>query len=489
MKKITGISITNEFIRIAEVKIDGESIKSVRLENVPYSKESFKNPEFIKNLKDLIKKEKIYTKGFISLDNRNVIVKDKIVPPIRKEEIFKLIEAEIKDYAIFNHQNVSLGFNVIEKAKDKFKIIWAGAKEDILLNTIKTLKKAGFKTVGVIPSNFALAKFIYTFYEVNSPSLIVDIDKTETTLTFISNGKVLYTYTQDLGIEEATSNEVYTRNNWLGNIVTTVTFIARNRNLSIDKIFLVSQENKVESLVKILGSRLPQQIIPVKLPENINFENEEDYLRMQKSGGMEFSEAVGLTLFAIEGVRDPLFCDISKHILVEKKSIGIKVATTILLLIIINGAALYFYPYINNTLKSLQTNIISTKSKINAVSKFAQQTEAIKNELSELDNSLTAYQTAKKDLEQRAITSALLAEIKAKLPKGVSLTSVSINSNGDINISGSGPSYKAILQYEVNLSDAKYIENASILSMSKNPASNATFNMVANIKGVNHEKK
>ena len=489
MKKSTGISITRDFIRITEADIESGSVKALHFFEIPFSEEKLKDAKFLKNIASIVKKERIYNRAFISLSNKDVIVKDKTVPPIKKEEIFKLIEAEIKDYAIFNHQNVSLGFNVIEKAKDKTKIIWAGTKEETLLNVIKSFKKAGIKTVGVVPSNFAIGKFVSTFYEKESPIVIVNVDSAETTLTFMEKGEVLYTYNQDLGLNDIKSDDSSLKNNWLGNILTTITFVARNRSLTIQNVFIMSQQDETDMLINLLNTRLSYPITPLKIPENITFKNEEDYLAVQSNGGAKFAEAVGLALFGKNGVKDPLFCDISKHVLIEKKSMRVKITATILLLILINGAAFYFYPFINNTLRNLQQNITDTDKKIEIASRAAQQTEKIKNELSAVNGTLSQYETVKSDLKNRVITSYLLAELKSKLPQGVHINSASVSKDGDISISGTGPSYKAILYYEINLSSAKYVKSATIHSMTKGLKSIVTFNMSAKVKGVSNEKK
>jgi Tfp pilus assembly protein PilN len=489
MKKSTGISITSNFIRIAEAEVESGSIKALRFFEIPFSEEKLKDAKFLKHIANIVKKEKIYNRAFISLSNKDVIVKDKTVPPIKKEEIFKLIEAEIKDYAILNHQNVSLGFNIIEKAKDKTKIIWAGTKEETLLNLIKSFKKAGIKTVGVVPSNFAIGKFVSTFYEKESPIVIVNVDSTETTLTFMEKGKVLFTYSQDLGLNDIESNDPSLKNNWLGNILTTITFVARNRNLTIKNIFIMSQRDENDMLINLLNTRLPYPVTPLKIPETFTFKNEEDYLAVQNDGGAKFAEAVGLALFGKNGEKDPLFCDISKHVLIEKKSMHVKITATVLLLILINGAAFYFYPLINNTLRNLQQNIADTNKKIEIASRAAQQTEELKNELSAINGTLSQYETVKSDLKNRAITSYLLAELKSELPQGVHINSVSVSKDGNVSMSGTGPNYKTILDYEINLSGAKYVESATIHSMAKGLGSIVTFSMSAKVKGVNNEKK
>ena len=489
MKKATGISISEKFLRIAEIEEDKEKLSIRALKEFPIPEEGSRfDKKNIVSLKKTLKQSKIFNKAFIAPDDRVVIVKDKTLPPVKPQEIFKIIETEIKDYAIFNHENVSLGYNIINKGKDKIKILWAGIKENTLFHLIRSLKHIGIKPIAFVPSNFALTKFINYFYKNPGNFVIINVEDSITTLTFVSNNKAVLTFTHDSGLKDLSANDLSLRNSWVGSIVTTLTFVARNRSLNISKVFLIS-DRMTNELLSIVSARISYPVIIPDISNDVKTVNEEDFLRIQKTGGLEFAEAIGLALIALNGKNDPLYCDISKHILVEKASTRVKLATTIILLFIINGAAIYFYPYLNNTLTSLNNNLQTISNKIKIVSKEAENTQNLKNEISALQGIMSQYKVVESDLNNRAVKSALLKELKDKLPDGVEILSTSIAKDGNISITGVGKSYSNVLNYEINLANAQFIEDASILNMAQSGQGIVVFNMSAEVKGVSNEKK
>ncbi len=490
MRETTGVSITDKYIRIAQISSDKGNVVVEHLIEFDFpgdASDILTDKKFLLNLKKEIRKNKILNKAFVSMPDKNVILKDKTLPPVRKQEIFKLIESEIKDYAIFNHENVSLGFNVIDKAQDKITIIWAGLKESSLINLLRFFKHIGIKSRAVIPSNFAIARFIGQFYETSENFVIINVDDSVTSLTFVKDGKVVLNYKHDLGFRDVVNGTEETKNNWVGNVLTTITFVSRNRKIPIDRIFLVSQQGNPEKLLPFLTARISYPVIIPDLKTLVEFKNEEDFLRVQKTGGSEFIVPIGLALLQEKGQNDPLFCDISKHILVEKASTRVKLMATILLLVLVNGLAVYFYPVLNIVLQNLSRNIENTDKRIELVSKEAEKTEQIKKELGSAREELNTYKNAVNDFQNKIISSALLAELKSRLPEGVELNNVSVSEEGDISITGVGKSYRNVLDYEINLSSAKYVRNASILRMSESSQNVVMFTMSGKVR-VNEEK-
>ncbi len=491
IKVTTGASITEKYLRIAEVGFEGKKISILRLiefvlPEIP-EKGFQKDKKFISDIRNEIRKLKIRTSLFVSPDDRNIILKEKVLPPIKKQEIFKLIESEIKDYAIFGHENVSLGFNTIKKEKDKTTIIWAGLKESILMNMLSFVKHLGLRSRAVIPSSFATAKFITEFYGQEKNFVIINVDSSVTTLTFVNGGKVVLNYKHDTGYSDIIGGDLAIRNNWVGNILTTITFVSRNRKIPIEKIFLISQEGKAENLLPFITSRITYPVIIPDLKNLLDFNDEESFLKVQETGGTEFIVPIGLALLQDKGQNDPLFCDISKHILVEKASVRVKLAVTVFLLILVNGLAVYFYPMLSTTLQNLSKNLNDTNKRIELVSKEAEKTEQIKNELVSVREELTAYKTAVNDFQNSVVSSALLAELKSKLPEDVELSAVSVSEGGEISITGVGKGYKNVLDYEINLASAKYVKNASILKMFRTSQNVVMFTMSAKVK--ENEKK
>ncbi len=490
--KITiGVSITEEFIRLVKVKTDGKAITICRLGEFHLSESSNFNSKSLKSISEIkkyIKENSLRGAGLISPDDREVILKDRTLPPVKKQEIFKLIESEIKDYAIFNHENVSLGFSIINKEKDKVSIIWAGLKESLLMQTLSFVKHIGIKPIAVVPSNFAIAKFIQYFYPSSKNFVIISVDKSMTTLTFVNDGRVVLNYKHDVGLGDIEDGALNVVNNWVGTILTTITFVSRNRKISVEKIFLITQYGDPEKLIPFLSSRIPHPIVLPDVKSLMNFEDEEDFLKIQKTGGYEYIIPIGLALLQASGINDPLFCDISKHILVEKASVRLKIFITTLLLIVMNGAAIYLYPIFSSTLSDLNSNLRYTDERIRIVSKEVQNTEKIKKDISNLNNILGQYESAYAKLKVKPVSSSLLRELKLKLPKDTFLSSVTIDVNGKILISGTGRSYKDVLDYEVNLSEAQFVNDPYIVEMSQNTSGIVIFKMIAQSNGVKNEK-
>ncbi len=492
MKKFIGFSISEHFVRVAVITIKKDHISIAALKEFTgdFLKEGReRNSDFLKRCRNTLKKEQITGSAFITPPDTKVVVKEKTVPSIPKNEIFKLIEAEIKDYAIFNHENVSLGFTTLEKEKNKVKIMWAGIKETDLMNIIKSSRKCGFSTRGVIPANFAEAKFISTIYHLNEPFAIVSVDSSITTMSFVKEGKLYFSYVHDTGSDELLKEgDISTGSTWSGNIATTITYVARSRNFPIKNIFLISQNSGIEKLLAILSQRIAYPIIIPKIDtKDVSIQDEELYLRIQNEGGSEFIRAVGTAILSASKESDPLLCDISKHILVEKKSMKAKIALTLLLLIAVNAFGIYFYPYVNSVLNSLETNLQSIQVRIKKAEKAAENTAKLKSKLNETNSMLNQYLMVTNLVKKARIKSTVLRELKQKLPPGVLVNSLSITNNGAIVIKGSADEYYKIFDFERNLSSAKTITQASITRIVNGES--ATFTIVAKIRGAQNEEK
>ena len=489
--KATGISISNNFLRIIEIERRKDKISIDKILEIPLPKESspLEEKKLSHTIKEKLAKEKFLRRAFISMADSNVVVRTKTVPPIKKEEIFKLIESEIKDYAIFGHSNVSLGFSTTNKEKDKADIVWAGVKEEKLFKTLKFIKRSGIKAYGVIPNDFALAESIYTLYNEEAPVAILNVDAETTKLVISKEKKLLFVYIQDIGTNSLLSNDTSSQSTWIGNILTTITYATRNLHIAIKELFLITQTSGSSEMLELLSSRLPYPIIIPNLLEKLNCNREEDYLILQGEKGVNFMAALGLALLSLDKRGNPLFCDISKHILREKQSTSIKIIITIILLGIINGGGYYAYPYVNGMLNRVKTNVHNTETKIRELSKASENANKLKSELANSKKELGLFQAAIKTAENRVITSALLIELKAKQPEGLHVISVSVSGSGAIHMSGIGSSYRNVLDFEENLATAKYIEGATIISMNKGVGGSISFQMTAMVKGVSNGKK
>jgi Tfp pilus assembly protein PilN/Tfp pilus assembly PilM family ATPase len=482
--KAAGISITKNFIRFVEIRKEEDKIYLDKLLEIPLIEGEqgntllAKDKNLIKTVKLKIQNTKFLNRAFISVPDSDVVVRTKVVPPVNQGEIFKLIEAEIKDYAIFGHSNVSLGFTVTDKNKDKLNIIWGGIKERTLFDTLKFLRKAKIRVLGVVPADFAIVEYIYSLYEEESPIATIVVDESTTKIIFSQGKKMLSVYVQDIGSSSILKKGSTGKDNWIGSVLSTLTYATENLNISVKKIFLLGQAGGISKMLKILSAHVTYPVVVPDVLEKINCERDEYRLVLQKKEGINFISPLGLALLSLDRKDNPLFCDISKHILRERQSMWIKVTVTLFIFLIVNGA----YLYVNRSLIRIQKNRKDIETKIEQISQLSGNTEKLKEELNVLNDIHSNYTIAINAAKKRVITSLLLTEIKSKVSDGLYITSISVNDKGDMTINGIASSYRSVLNFEENLASAQYMTDATILSMSKKNKGNVFFQMNAKAK-------
>lgn len=487
-KKSAGISITENHIRFVELEFHNKSATIIRFQEIPLPEGlpddlySSQGKELAKSLKNMFQLDRFKGKIFVTVPDREVAVREKVIPPLKTKDIFKIIETEVKDYAIFEHQNVSIGFTIVDRDDEKYKIIWAGVKEETALRIIKLFRLAGRRISGILPSNFAVSKVIHSIYKEEVPVAIINVDTRITTLTFIERGRIIYTYAQETGSADLSLDDDSAKNVWVGNILTAFNHITRTTSKEISKAYLIAQEEQGDDLREFLEQKLT---CPTILPELTTFfgSSDEGINTPRIDHGTEYLQAAGAALFAASDEQDPLFCDVSKHVLVERVSLKIKALTVALILVLVNGLFFAALPFVNRTNINLQQSIKNIDTKIAEISETSQDAENLINYVQQLRSEVEVYKNIRTNATKGQLVSSLLTELRARLPASVYISSISVNSSGEISLVGKAANYKSVMEYEENLAFSEYIEWASITSMSKGTEGTVTFNMVARAKG------
>ncbi|MGB9695482.1 MAG: pilus assembly protein PilM [Caldisericaceae bacterium] len=472
--KSAGISIGEEAIRVAIVTQDSSGISVERIEEIHY--EDFgslkTNKEVALSLRKIFKNEHISNRVAVSIPDDRIIIRGKSLPPINESKILQLIQTEIKDYAIFSGENVSLGFAISKKEQDKSLIVWGASKESNVINTLQFLRNAGLKTKTIIPSNFALAKAAIALTNEDKPFCVVNVDRDTTSLTFVESGRVVFTYTQDIGFRVFEQNDFAGKNAWVGNIVTTLTYASRTFSLTIKEIFLTVAASKTSNVLEMITQKVPYPVIMLNVPqENIQFKDEEVFVRLQATGGNEFACAIGLALLNSAKHGDPLRLSINEHFLRERSSDRLKVLATIIVLVAINGAAFAAYPILDNALHTSEVNIAKVEKSISDISVSSEDATKLSQQLQDKKGLLAKFKDTKTQLDSKTKLSSVLQEISFLRPTGLSLLSVAIGEDGKISIRGSGTSISNVLSYEENLAKAKYVSRASIGNIERGDSS------------------
>ena len=486
-ERSAGISISENAIRIAIIEQEDGLITIDKIEEIPYEDfDSLKtNKEVIGRVRKIFRKEKVGSHILVSIPDDRVVTRTKNIPPIKKTKVLQLIQTEIKDYAIFSGENVTLGFVTSKKDADSSLIVWGATKESNILNILSFLRNCRIKAKSIVPSNFALAKAVSVLYKEESPYCVINLDRDTTSLTFVESGRVVFTYTQDIGFLVFEENDIGMKNTWVGNILTTITYASRTLNLNIKEVFLALNTSNTVDVLQILAERIPYPIVMLNIPEDVKFKDGEDYIKIQSSGGNEFAASIGFSTLAFSKKDDPLFPAINEHLLRERYSDRLKVLTITLVLLAVNAAAIITYPVINNTLKSSQVNLKNVEKSIGEISASSEDADKLSKDLQEALDLLSKFSDTRKMLANRVELSRVLQEISLNRPTGVSFLDVSIAEDGKIEVRGSAPTIATVLDFEKNLASATYVEKASIGTITRGDTSGIfTFDVQIFLKGI-----
>ncbi|BAL81441.1 pilus assembly protein PilM [Caldisericum exile] len=475
-EKLLGVSISENAIRCALVE-RGEEITIKSLFEISFDdfNNVSQNKEVIDSLKAFLRKNR-YDSCAISLPASAVLTRLKTVPKLPQEKIVKLIQTEIRDYAIFEGENVSLGFAELEKTEEGVEVIWAATKESTLLSTLNFLHKVGIKTRRITIPQLAIAEFIDELYKDDSYA-VVNVDRATTTLTVSKGKRIIFNYTQDVGFQAFKENDVSLKGTWVGNIVSSLNYVSRNLNIAIKKIYLVINNSESFDMLPYLTGRVPIPVLLLTLPENVSFEDESDFIKYQKTGGNEFVVAVGLALSSLIKRGEAYYLSLTEHFLREKLSERLKVLTMVLVLVVVNGAFALAYPYLSGSLKSTTEKLNSVKKSISEISKPVLDVNKLQLELQAVNGTLNSLKNLEVSIYTLPKYSLVLKELQSLSPQGVSLIELALKEDGSVSLRGTSNTFKNVFNFEENLSGAKYLKNATVLEIIKDKEGSNIFSM------------
>jgi Tfp pilus assembly protein PilN len=484
-RKFLGLSINENSIRCVALETNNQdftvnALFEVQFENFDLA---LNDKEVVESVRTFLKKIR-YDEASVSLPASKVLTRIKNVPKIPPSQIVKLIKTEIRDYAIFEGENVSLGFAEIDRNSEGIDIIWAATKESIVLSVLNFLRKIGLKTRRITIPQIALVEFINTFYKEEDNYAIVNVDKDTTTLT-ISKGKtIIFNYTQDIGFEAFKLNDPSLKGAWVGNIVSSLNYVSRNLNVSVKKIYVSVNDEESFDILSYLSNRVGYPVIMLSIPEDINFDREEDFIRYQKTGGNEFAVPVGLALTSKIKKGEKNYLSITEYFLTEHVSERLKVIATLLVFVVVNGAFIIAFPYFSSSLKSTEEQLSSVLKSISAISKPVEDANKLQIELQKINSTISSLKEVESNIYNMPYYSMVLRELKSLAPSGIELREVSLKEDGSVDLKGVSNSFRSVFSYEENLANARFIKNATILEIEKDKEGTETFTMQMQMRNV-----
>jgi len=479
---LLGITLNETAMRCAVIENTENNFTIKALKEFTYTnfEEALTDKTLINSVRSFIKHFR-YTSCAVSIPQNVAFTRIKNVPKLPNDKVFKLIQAEIKDYAIFKQENVALGFIKVDDNVDSQNILWAGIKESILLNILTFLKQCKIKANIITIPQIGIVFGVSEFYKENDPYAVINIDKDSTTLTAVQGKKVLYNYIQDIGYEAFEKDDVSSKNIFIGNIVSTLNFITRTQNVSVKKIFLIAHSDNAPQIVSTLSNRLPFPLIMLSIPKSIETINEEDYLEIQKNQGNKYFVSVALAVLSQLKEKD-LSLKINEYYVRERVSENLKVFATVLTLIVINGASVIAYPILKTNLTEVENNLKSVSKSISEISIPSLDVKKLQSDLQALKDKTTKLQLLENSLDDKVKFSTVLNELAVRLPSSTTIETLAIKEDNTISLRCFTNSCKSAFDYEENLSHSNIVENQTVLRVTNDKTQNVTFEMEMKIR-------
>ncbi|MEF3244492.1 MAG: hypothetical protein K6343_00700 [Caldisericaceae bacterium] len=480
---LLGITLNETAMRCAIIENTENNFKIRALKEFTYPnfEEALTDKTLINSVRSFIKNFR-YVNCAVSIPQNVAFTRIKNVPKLPNDKIFKLIQSEIKDYAIFKQENVALGFIKVDDNADSQNVLWAGIKEPILLNILTFLKQCKIKANIITIPQIGIVFGISEFYKEIDPYVVINIDKDSTTLTAVQGKKVLYNYIQDIGYEVFEKDDVSSKNIFIGNIVSTLNFITRTQNISIKKIFLIAHTDITTQIVSSLSNRLPLAPIMLSIPESIEIINEEDYLEIQKNQGNKYFVSVALAVLSQLKEKD-ISLKINEYFVRERVSESLKVFATVLTLIVINGAAVIAYPILKTNLTEVENNIKNVSKSISEISIPSLDVKKLQDDLQSLKDKTTKLQLLENSLNDKVKFSTVLDDLAVRLPSSTTIETLAIKEDNTIFLRSITNLCKSAFDYEENLSRSNVVENQTVLRVINDKTQNVIFEMEMKIRG------
>lgn len=186
-----GLDIGSKYFKAARIKKTGSG---------------FSSEDFIigkkEDLADLKKRMSIKDEEELCVNFKieNMIIRRVSIPMMPQEEIESALKWELKEHSGFDVDKAKVRFNILgeretEDGTKKIELIALLYQESDIESKVKELKEAGLNVKGVMPLDFALARYINNLKIAGDDTLtaVVDIGSVETNISIIEKDKIYFT--------------------------------------------------------------------------------------------------------------------------------------------------------------------------------------------------------------------------------------------------------------------------------------------------------
>ncbi len=295
-KPLIGIDLGSYAIKVLQFKDKKGNLKSIGIYNFPEEALTGKDKReyLVSGISILIEQLKLKQKEVaICLSSRHVVTKRIEIENPQKGEIHSLILSEAERYIPYNLEDVHLSYAPLRRKGNKYEVIIAAAKKEIIAEYIDMLKEANLRPVVIDVENFVLANAFEACYGIpEKEMLIIDMGATKLNMVGISEGIPVFTrevamggidFTKEIqnkfgvsfaeaerikieGVKEKTEEEklqevflkVITR--WFQEIKTAIDFFENTTRKKVRTIYLCGGSSRIIGLKEALAKFLAKTV-------------------------------------------------------------------------------------------------------------------------------------------------------------------------------------------------------------------------------------
>jgi len=373
-------------------------------------------------------------------------------PSTKEEEIKDMVNIEAIKQIPYSSDDIISGFKVTNSTSEGYADVFlAVTKVKTVDRFVGIVRNAGLSIERIAVGSESLLLWFEgmrakkALSAASSNIVIINAGVEYVNMIFLSRGKLIYVRSFSFPAQRQANENI------LNEVVKSITVFQRQKNLSVEKVFLTGAEKMAGGIENYLREGFPVQVEHIKQADSV----EVDARSGKDFNGFSFAELVGLGLKGDEGKIDMLPDRIRSenefHVFKSNISKTIMLFAFIILCSLgLIGKEIYDKA---GMLKKLKSRILTMEPLIEKAKRMKKDIEIIK-----------------KEIRKKPLAIDVLAGIYKLTSGDISLYLVDYESNKNLVLKGSAPALNNIINYLKKLEDSnlfgsvklKYTNNRKI---------------------------
>ncbi|NOZ12888.1 MAG: type IV pilus assembly protein PilM [Acidobacteria bacterium] len=266
-----GLEIGNGAVRIVQLRTgtDRPEVLQATMEPIPLSGDNEPaSKQSLAALKEVVKRTGLRKKtAAVALEPAILTTRDIQIPRVPDEELFSVVEWEIRQLIDFNKETHNLDFIIHNRddssPSNKYQVMVVVSKKSDLMETVKLVENAGLRVgrLGVPADALCSLASIHPDVQQEMESAIVNIGFRDSSVTVIQNGKLRFTRQLD-----------FSMNSLISGIAEQLAVSREESAATLQQISLAQSENESveKKRLRALGSSLLESLT-AELNKSFNF--------------------------------------------------------------------------------------------------------------------------------------------------------------------------------------------------------------------------